>query len=68
MVFASNVDSGLSHVYAQNSANTWDYREPTEVHGYPAVGFEAIADKLACADVYSLLISVRSLRTDRATA
>ena len=49
VLFASNVDSGLSHLYAQNADRTWDYWEPTEIDGIRPSASRPSLPSRACA-------------------
>jgi hypothetical protein len=48
VVFRSNTTIGLSGKYAENAAGAWDYWQPTEVNGYPAVAFDNDAESGHC--------------------
>lgn len=37
VVYNPELTNGLSHLYAQNATGHWNYWEPTQVDGYPAV-------------------------------
>jgi hypothetical protein len=47
VVFASNVDSGLSSRYYEHTTGTWAYWQPSELDGYPALAF-GTSDPLDC--------------------
>jgi hypothetical protein len=47
VVFAANVDSGLSSRYYENTVGAWAYWQPSELDGYPALAY-GNSDPLNC--------------------
>lgn len=50
LIYYSNNTSGLSALYEAHSQGSWEYWEPTELDGYPAVLYEVSPNKtkLSC--------------------